>query len=84
MLMSKLEPTTYDIQIQILYNRTVAQIGLCAFHVGLYNNSKDCLSEICGRNKQKELLAQGMSYFRGRGQDRDLEAERAERRRQVP
>ena len=84
MLMSKLEPTTYDIQIQILYNRTVAQIGLCAFRVGLYNNSKDCLSEICGRNKQKELLAQGMSYFRGRGQDRDLEAERAERRRQVP
>ena len=84
MLMSKLEPTSYDIQIQILYNRTVAQIGLCAFRVGLYNNSKDCLSEICGRNKQKELLAQGMSYFRGRGQDRDVEAERAERRRQVP
>jgi translation initiation factor 3 subunit C len=84
MLMSKLEPTGYDIQIQILYNRTVAQIGLCAFRVGLYNNSKDCLSEICGRNKQKELLAQGVSYFHARGKDRDVEAERAERRRQVP
>ena len=67
-----------------MYNRTVAQLGLCAFRVGLYSESMHCLSEICGRSKQKELLAQGMSYFRGRGQERDVEAERAEKRRQVP
>jgi len=84
MLMSKLEPVSHDISIQIMYNRTVTQLGLCAFRIGLYNEAKDCLSEICGRNKQKELLAQGMSYFRGRGQERDVEAERAEKRRQVP
>ena len=84
MLMSKMEPMTYDIEVQIMYNRTVAQLGLCAFRVGLYKESMECLSDICGRNKQKELLAQGMSYFRGRGQERDLEAERSEKRRQVP
>jgi translation initiation factor 3 subunit C len=77
-------PASFSIEVQILYNRTIAQVGLCAFRCGLYTKAKDCLSEICGRNKQKELLAQGINYFRGRGVERDVNAERAEKRRQMP
>ena len=86
LLMSRItdSPASFSIDVQILYNRTITQIGLCAFRVGLYKKAQDCLSEICGRNKQKELLAQGINFYRGRGYERDLNAERAEKRRQMP
>lgn len=68
-----------DVRTQILYNRVLVTLGLCAFRLGLFKQAHDCLSGICG-SRAKEFLAQGAM----RGQERDLEQERLEKRRQMP
>lgn len=80
LLMSHLQDTinNADIQTQILHNRTMVQLGLSAFRNGLIVEAQQALSEICGGNRAKELLAQGLS------KNRDVEQERQDKARQLP
>lgn len=84
LLMSRISEQTQqlDIRMQILFNRTAAQLGLCAFRSGLIEESFSCLADLYGSNKVKELLAQGIHQHRN--QDKTAEQEAAEKRRQVP
>ena len=84
MLMSHLQETigSFDVQSQILYNRTLVQVGLCAFRKGLVSDAQNTLQEICGSGRQKELLAQGVMIQRY--SQVSPEQERLERQRQLP
>lgn len=71
-----------DIHTQILFNRVLAQMGLCAFRLGKIQDAHSCLMDVCMHGKSRELLAQGLSFQKF--QDRTPEQERAERLRQMP
>jgi len=70
-----------DIKTRILFNRTIAQFGLCAFRVGEYRHALNSLAEFYPSSRIKELLAQGISRSYA---DRNVEKEKEERRRQYP
>jgi translation initiation factor 3 subunit C len=84
MLMSHLQETigSFDVNTQILYNRTLTQVGLCAFRAGLVYECQTALQDICGSQRQKELLAQGLQMQRY--SQITPEQERLERQRQLP
>jgi translation initiation factor 3 subunit C len=84
MLMSHLQETinNFDVLTQILYNRTLVQVGLCAFRKGLVYDAQNTLQEICGSGRQKELLAQGVMIQRY--SQVSPEQERLEKQRQLP
>ncbi|KAI9044284.1 translation initiation factor eIF3 core subunit c [Aspergillus affinis] len=84
MLMSHLTESisNFDVSTQILFNRTLVQIGLCAFRAGLIYEAQNTLSEVCGSGRQKELLAQGIILQRF--STVSPEQERLERQRQLP
>ena len=50
--------------LQILHNRTMVQLGLCAFRNGYIQHAHTTLNEIQSSQKSKELLAQGLSTQR--------------------
>lgn len=84
LLMSHLQETitNFNITTQILFNRTLVQVGLCAFRANLVYESQNTLQEICGSGRQKELLAQGVMIQRY--SQVTPEQERLERQRQLP
>jgi len=85
LLMSHLQESIHsaDVATQILYNRTVVQLGLCAFRNGLIKEAQTTLHDIFATQKVKELLAQGIQHQQ-RFQSLTPEQEKAERQRQLP
>ncbi|KZT11064.1 eukaryotic translation initiation factor 3 subunit 8 [Laetiporus sulphureus 93-53] len=84
LLMSHLQESIYsaDVATQILYNRTVVQLGLSAFRCGLIKEAQATLQDIFATQRVKELLAQGV--HQQRHQTLTPEQEKAERQRQLP
>uniref|UniRef100_H2Z1Q7 Eukaryotic translation initiation factor 3 subunit C n=1 Tax=Ciona savignyi TaxID=51511 RepID=H2Z1Q7_CIOSA len=85
MLMSHLqESINYsDVPTQIAYNRTMVQLGLCAFRKGLMREAHNALVDIQSTGRAKELLAQGLLLQR-QGERISPEQEKVEKRRQIP
>jgi translation initiation factor 3 subunit C len=50
-----------DVSTQILYNRAIAQFGLCAFRCGYYREALQSMTDLHANAKVKEMLAQGVS-----------------------
>ncbi|OLL21640.1 Eukaryotic translation initiation factor 3 subunit C [Neolecta irregularis DAH-3] len=84
LLMSHLQESVHlaEVNTQTLHNRTMVQLGLCAFRLGMVSESHSCLQEICAAGKLKELLAQGIQSQRY--SQTTPEQERLERQRQLP
>ncbi|CAO3675825.1 unnamed protein product [Rhizopus stolonifer] len=85
LLMSHVQDSIHqaDIATQILYNRAMVQLGICAFREGLIKESHATLSEIQGSGRVKELLAQGVQTQRF-NQTPTPEADASDRQRQLP
>ncbi|PKI83514.1 Translation initiation factor 3 subunit c [Malassezia vespertilionis] len=84
-LMSRLAESIHlaDAATQILYNRVVVQLGLCAFRVGLIRECHAALQEIFAAGRVKELLGQGVSKV-SLYNTATAEQEKMDRQRQLP
>eukprot|EP00924_Labyrinthula_sp_SR-Ha-C_P009623 augustus_masked-scaffold_22-processed-gene-1.41-mRNA-1 protein AED:0.31 eAED:0.34 QI:0/-1/0/1/-1/1/1/0/867 len=90
-LLSKVQDTIsqFEISTQILFNRAMAQFGVCAFKIGKIAQAHQCLVELCQVNpiKVKELLAQGVFWKRYSDNQNSkvmLALQKEERRRILP
>ena len=87
MLMSHLQDTVHhsDPATQILYNRTMVQLGLCGFRHGEIKDSHNALLDIQLGGRSKELIAQGLLPQRQHEKIlRSSEQEKIEKARQMP
>lgn len=84
LLMSHLQENIQhsDPPTQILYNRMMANLGLCAFRQGSVKDAHQCLVDLMMTGKPKELLAQGL--LPQRQHERSPEQEKVEKQRQMP
>lgn len=84
LLMSHLQENIHhsDPSTQILYNRTMANLGLCAFRQGNVKDAHQCLVDLMMTSKPKELLAQGL--LPQRQHERSAEQEKVEKQRLMP
>lgn len=84
MLMCHMQDTiaSSDVPTQILYNRTIVQLGLCAFRFGAVREAHQALVDMQSGNRAKELLAQGVQM--ARNQERTRDQEMKERQRLLP
>lgn len=67
--------------VKILYNRTMVQLGICAFRQGMIKDAHNALLDIQSSGRAKELLGQGL--LMRNMQERNAEQEKIEKRRQV-
>ncbi len=72
-----------DAATQILYNRVIVQLGICAFRVGLVREAHTALQDIFGSGRVRELLAQGVQRP-GQYNNITPEQEKLDRQRQLP
>jgi len=84
MLMSHLQDTIShsDPLTQILYNRTMVQLGLCGFRHAEIRDAHNALLDIQLGGRSKELLAQGL--LPQRHHERSNDQEKIEKQRQMP
>merc|ERR1719211_210567 len=82
--MSHLQDSVHhsDPPTQILYNRTMVQLGLCGFRHAQIKDAHNALLDIQLGGRSKELLAQGL--LPQRQHERSVEQEKIEKSRQMP
>merc|ERR1719232_1651951 len=84
MLMSHLQDSVHhsDPVTQILYNRTMVQLGVCGFRHAEIKDAHNALLDIQLGGRSKELLAQGL--LPQRHNERSNDQEKIEKQRQMP
>jgi len=85
LLMTHLQEKIHRARVadQIMFNRTMIQLGMAAFRTGNIEDANNCLQDIIqnGKDKAKELLAQGSTRCQG---EKNPVQEKQECSRQIP